>query len=153
MAGGESSGGPPQSYRPVRSLGSRLEAKLAKTRNHSAIGTTYPGAVSQRGGRKALWIEVRDSKTGDRKVSLYAAPPPRTRAEREQFLNRYVPMIFPGARLRTYAGGAATFVAGHLLISAHYGAVRDGARILPIEEQLPEPVADRPGQQGSLFAA
>lgn len=74
------------------------------------------------------------------------------RTDRERFLNRYVPQIFPGAKLRRYAGGAGTFIAGQLLITAHYGAVRDDATLLAIEEKLPEPIADRAGQ-GALFAA
>ena len=66
--------------------------------------------------RKGLWIEVRDSGTGERRISMYAAPVPRSRGDRERFLNRYVPQILPGAKLRTYAGGAATFIVGQLLI-------------------------------------
>lgn len=102
--------------------------------------------------RQALWVEVRNSENGERTLTLYGAPVPQNRAERERFLNRYVPMIFPGAELRTYAGGTATFVARHLLIIAHYGAVRDDSELMPLTERLPEPIADRPGQ-GTLFAA
>jgi hypothetical protein len=101
---------------------------------------------------RALWIEVRDSGTGERRIEVYAAPTPRTRTDREPYLNRYVPQIFPGAKLRTFAGGAATFVRDQLLITAHYGAVREGARVLPLEETHSEPLAARVGQ-GSLFAA
>lgn len=104
------------------------------------------------GERKGLWIEVRDSETGERRIAVYATEVPRNRIDRERFLNRYVPQIFPGAKLRTYTGGAATFIAGKLLITAHYGAVRDDAELLAIEEKAPEPVADRVGQ-GTLFAA
>ncbi|MGH2946522.1 MAG: hypothetical protein ACRDPC_09750 [Solirubrobacteraceae bacterium] len=78
--------------------------------------------------RKALWVEVRNSETGERTLSLYDAPVPQNRAERERFLNRYVPMIFAGAELRTYAGGAATFVARHLRrtrFTGHLGGERD----------------------------
>jgi hypothetical protein len=102
--------------------------------------------------RKALWVEIRNSETGERSVRLYDAPIPQNRGERERLLNRYVPMIFTGAELRTYAGGAATFVAGHLLITAHYGAVREHSELLPVEDRLPEPVAEELGQ-GTLFAA
>jgi len=100
---------------------------------------------------KALWVEVRDSSTGERRVDLYETPVPRNRGDRERLLNRLVPQIFPGAKLRTYAGGAATFVCEQLLITAHFGAVRDGVELLPLEEKLPEPLASRAGQ-GSLFA-
>lgn len=102
--------------------------------------------------RKGLWVEVRDSETGERRAAAYAAPEPRTRADRERLLNRHVPQIFPGAKLRTYAGGTATFIRGMLLITAHFGAVRDDAELLPIEERPVEPVASRTGQ-GALFAA
>jgi hypothetical protein len=110
---------------------------------------TYPPPVSP---RKALWIETRDSETGERRVEVYAAPVPRLRAERERFLNRVVPQIFPGAKLETFAGGTATFVRRALLIRAHYGPVREGVELLPFEERLPDPVASAEGQ-GSLFAA
>jgi hypothetical protein len=108
--------------------------------------------MQARPSSKALWVEVRDSATGERCVRHYAAPVPRTRGDRERLLNRIVPQIFPGAKLRTYAGGAATFVREQLLIKAHFGAVREGVELLPLEEKLPEPVAPRTGQ-GSLFAA
>ena len=102
--------------------------------------------------RKGLWIEVHDSETGERRVLVYATPVPRNRTDRERFLNRHVPQIFPEAKLRTYAGGTATFVADHLLITAHYGAVREDVELLPLNERLPEPVAKAVGQ-GTLFAA
>lgn len=102
--------------------------------------------------RKGLWIEVRDSDTGERTVSIYAAPVPKKRAERELFLNRYVPMIFPGAKMRRYAGGTGTYHCGMLLINAHYGAVTDEAEMLPLEERHDPPEAKRAGQ-GELFAA
>ena len=118
----------------------------------SHVSTDHPYVEARRSERKGLWIEVRNSETGERQVSIYATPIPRNRTDRERFLNRYVPQIFPGAKLRTYAGGAATFIAGQLLITAHYGAVRDGAELLPLEEKLPAPVAEGVGQ-GTLFAA
>jgi hypothetical protein len=118
--------------------------------SHTSTDQPYVEAMSSE--RKGLWIEVRDSETGERRVAIYAAPVPRNRTDRERFLNLYVPQIFPGAKLRTYAGGAATFIAEHLLITAHYGAVRDDAELLSVEEKLPEPVANRVGQ-GSLFTA
>lgn len=102
--------------------------------------------------RKGLWIEVRDAESGARRISIYSAPVPRNRAERERLLNRYVPQIFPGAKLRTYSGGVATFVRGPLLIAAHYGAVRDDVELLSIEETSEGPVAHTVGQ-GTLFAA
>jgi hypothetical protein len=102
--------------------------------------------------RKALWVEIRDSSNGERRIELYDAPIPRLHSERERFLNRDVPTIFPGAKLRTIAGGAGTFVCGELLITAHYGAIRDDAVLNPFEERLPEPVAEAVGQ-GELFAA
>ena len=102
--------------------------------------------------RKALWIETRDSETGERRVDVYAAPIPKSRGDRERLLNQTVPQIFPGAELRTFAGGTATFVRDALLISAHYGPVREGIQLLPFEERLPEPMATGRGQ-GSLFAA
>lgn len=107
-----------------------------------------PGSRTDR----ALWLEVRDSATGERRVEVYAAPTPRTRADREPYLNRYVTQIFPGAKLRTFAGGAGTFVRDQLLITAHYGAIREGAHVLPLEERHPEPLAARVGQ-GSLFGS
>lgn len=108
--------------------------------------------MSDRATAKALWVEVRDSDTGERRVDHYAAPIPSTRNERERLLNRLIPQIFPGASLRTYAGGTATFVRDQLLITAHFGAVRGEVRLQPLEEKLPEPVAAKAGQ-GSLFAA
>lgn len=102
--------------------------------------------------QKALWVEVRNSETGERTVRPYAAQIPKTRAERELFLNETIPQIFPGAKLRTYGGGVGTFVSGMLLIEAHYGAVRDGAELAPVPEHPLEPVTDEPGQ-GRLFAA
>jgi hypothetical protein len=110
------------------------------------------GKTMAQGERKALWIEVHDAETGERQRDLYSAPIPRTRAERERFLNRHVPQIFPGAKLRTYTGAAAKFVRGSLLITAHYGAVADDVELQALEEHYPEPVADSVGQ-GSLFAA
>lgn len=102
--------------------------------------------------RKGLWVEVRDSDTGERTIKIYDAPIPVRRTERERFLNRYVPMIFPGAKLRRYAGGTATYHCGMLLINAHYGAVHDDAELLPLEQRLEQPEAKRAGQ-GELFAA
>lgn len=102
--------------------------------------------------KKALWIEVRNSNTGERTLQPYAAPIPTTRAQRELFLNQLVPQIFPGAKLRTYGGGVGTFICGALLIEAHYGAVRDDTKLAPLPERQLEPVTDGPGQ-GSLFAA
>ncbi len=100
---------------------------------------------------KGLWVEVRDSQSGDRRVSVYAAPVPSSRSERERLLNRSVREIFPGAKLRTYSGGVAKFVSGPLLISAHYGAVRAEVELIPLERKRPEPVAEGIGQ-GILFA-
>lgn len=102
--------------------------------------------------RKALWVEVRDSSNGERRIAVYDAPVPRSRPDRERFLNRYVPMIFPGAELRTYAGGEATFIRELLLITAHYGAVRDDVELLALDEKVPDPIVKTVGQ-GSLFAA
>jgi hypothetical protein len=102
--------------------------------------------------RKALWVEVRDSESGERTVDHYSAPVPRNRAEREILLNRIVPQIYPGAQLRTYGGGVATFVRGMLLIEAHYGAVKEGTELKPVPEHNLQPIADGKGQ-GSLFAA
>lgn len=102
--------------------------------------------------RKALWVEIRDSSNGERRTELYDAPIPKTRRDNERLLNRHLPMIFPGAELRTYAGGAGTFIAYPLLITAHYGPVSDDAVLLPFEERLPQPEATEPGQ-GALFAA
>ncbi len=116
------------------------------------MSTTHFHAEPMLNERKGLWIEVRDSETGERHVWIYAAPVPRSRTDRERFLNRYVPQIFPGAKLRTYAGGAATFLVRQLLIRAHYGAVRHDAELLPLDEKLPEPTAASVGQ-GTLFAA
>lgn len=126
-----------------------LEQDVNQPRDDAAYIRPVDSASRQ---RKALWVEIRDSSNGERRIELYDAPIPKTRQERELFLNRYVPMIFPGAKLRTYAGGTGTFIADPLLIAAHYGAVRDDAELLPVDERLPEPVADRVGQ-GSLFAA
>jgi hypothetical protein len=125
--------------------------------SHERETPTYPRSVetesqSRTAKRKALWVEIRDSSNGERRIELYDAPIPKTRADRERFLNRYVPMIYPGAKLRTLAGGSGTFVADLLLITAHYGEVREDTELLPLEERLPDPVADRVGQ-GSLFAA
>jgi len=116
----------------------------------SDTSTASLHAAPSLGERSALWLDVRDSDTGERHVSIYAAPVPRNRVDRERFLNRYVPQIFPGAKLRTYTGGAATFLVRHLLIRAHYGAVRDDAELLPLEETLPKPAATGVGQ-GRLF--
>lgn len=102
--------------------------------------------------RKALWVEVRDSETGQRIVEQYEAPIPKTRTEREAFLNKVVPQIFPGAELRTYGGGVATFVRDMLLIEAHYGAVRDGAELSPLPDRPVQPVFEDE-DQGRLFAA
>jgi len=113
--------------------------------------STYPESVSPV-KRRALWIEVRDSQTGERRIEHYEAPIPKSRTDRERFLNRCVPAIYPGAELRSYAGGAGTFVSGALLITAHYGAVREDTELRPIEEQPSEPVAEDLGQ-GELFAA
>ncbi|MGH2946519.1 MAG: hypothetical protein ACRDPC_09735 [Solirubrobacteraceae bacterium] len=45
-----------------------------------------------------------------------------------------------------------TGCAAHLLITAHYGEVREDSELVPLKERRPEPIADRPGQ-GTLFAA
>jgi hypothetical protein len=115
----------------------------------STASTSVETVPSQ---RKGLWIEVRDSESGERRISIYSAPVPRTRTERERLLNHWVPQIFPGAKLRTYAGGVAKFVLGPLLIAAHYGAVRPDAELIPIEEADGGPIARELGQ-GTLFAA
>lgn len=119
---------------------------------HRSETPAYLESVNGRSQRKALWVEVRDSSTGERRVEVYAAPVPRTSSERELFLNRHVPSIFPGAKLRTFAGGTGTFILDPLLITAHYGAVGDDVDLLPVKETLPEPVATGAGQ-GSLSAA
>ena len=100
--------------------------------------------------KKALWVEVRDSATGERNLSLYEAPIPCYQRERERYLNKQVPQLFPGAELRSYSGGVGTFVRDMLLISAHYGAVREGVSLTSFRARLPEPVATGPGQ-GLLF--
>jgi hypothetical protein len=99
--------------------------------------------------RKGLWVEVRDSESGQRTLAVYDAPIPNGRTDRERSLNRSVPRLFPGATLRAYAGGTAKFVRGSLLIAAHYGAVRHDTELLPLEE-IPAPVLDYAGQ-GTLF--
>jgi hypothetical protein len=110
------------------------------------------GAPVEAGSRKGLWIDVRDAASGERRTEIYDAPVPAIRADREAFLNRQVPTIFPGARLRSYSGGAATFICGSLLIAAHYGAIREDAQLISMPERAQDPVADGVGQ-GTLFAA
>jgi hypothetical protein len=114
----------------------------------SSTATTEPTSPLV---RKGLWVEVRNSESGDRTISIYAAPIPQSRADRERFLNRSIPRIFPGAKLRTYAGGTAKFVRGPLLIAAHYGAVRDDMELVPLEALPQEPTVEYVGQ-GTLFA-
>lgn len=119
---------------------------------HESDNHPYLEDVSTPAPRKALWIEIRDSSTGERRIEVYATPIPKNRGDRERLLNRHVPAIYPGAKMRTYAGGAGTFIRDMLLITAHFAAVADDVELLPVEEGATEPVASSVGQ-GSLFAA
>ncbi len=68
---------------------------LERNVDHKSEEPTYLREVEGNGSdRKALWLDIRDSSNGERRTELYDAPVPKTRVERERFLNRYVPMIY-----------------------------------------------------------
>lgn len=81
--------------------------------------------------REALWIDLRTGRGISRRL-LFDAHPPRVRRERERALREAVEQVFPSATIRSYSGGVAQFEWDDAVLVAHFGAVRDGAELLPL---------------------
>lgn len=71
-------------------------------------------------------VEARDLDTDERSVTRFdIARPSGTDSERRE-LERLVASVHPNAKIRSFAGGAATFVDRQHLVVAHY-AQRPGS--------------------------
>jgi hypothetical protein len=71
---------------------------------------------------RTLIVEARDLDTDERTVvTLEVSMPPDAAAQRAQMAEA-VGQLHPEARLRSFGGGAASFLDSQQLVVAHYGA-------------------------------
>jgi hypothetical protein len=83
--------------------------------------------------QQALWVDFREPGGGHRQL-LFDASPPHNKRLREARLKELVARIWPEAESVEYSGGVGTFEVGSGIAVAHFGPVRGGVQLLPIEE-------------------
>ncbi len=89
-------------------------------------------------------LEARDLDTDERSVTRFQIAPPCGADSERRELERLVATVHPSARIRSFAGGAATFIDRQHLVVAHYPKrPRGGSRQRSDEES----------SQDVLFAA
>lgn len=86
--------------------------------------------------RQALWVDLREPGQEPR-LLLFDASAPADKREREAQLEAAVERVWPRAQLLSYGGGVAEFKVGTGIAVAHFGPVRDGAELLPLQRVLP----------------
>lgn len=102
-----------------------------------------PGAAE-----RTLVVEARDLDTDERSVDTITVDMPVDDAGQRAQFARVVARLHPDAQMRSFGGGAASFLDSQRLIVAHY-ALSSGAE--PATASLSGPPAQV--EQQSLFAA
>lgn len=96
---------------------------------------------------RTLVVEARDLDTDERTVATFVVEMPADDAGRRAQLKVLVARLHPLARMRSYDGGAASFLDSESLVVAHYSA--------RAAQRMHEPAVDWPQQaeQQPLFTA
>lgn len=89
-----------------------------------------------------LVIEARDLDTDERTVAILEVEMPLDEAGQRAQLAAAVARLHPGARMRSFGGGAASFLDSQRLVVAHYSGAGEqlvpdssGERIEQVEQQ------------------
>jgi hypothetical protein len=97
---------------------------------------------------RTLVVEARHLDTDDRTVSTVEVEMPVDEVGQRAQLAELVAGLHPGVRMRSFGGGAASFLgAEHLVVAQYVGADHDR------EGASGEVKVHQPAQQQSLFAA
>ncbi len=75
-----------------------------------------------------ILVEARDLDTDERSVTRFEISPPSGTDSKRRELERLVATVHPNAKIRSFAGGAATFLDRQHLVVAHYAGQPRGAR-------------------------
>ncbi len=79
----------------------------------------------------ALWVDIRESGGGHRRL-LFDAEPPHNKRLREARLKELIRLIWPDAEPVGYSGGVGRFEVGVATAVAHFAPVRSGVPLLPV---------------------
>lgn len=84
-------------------------------------------------------VEARDLDTDDRTIAKFEVEMPTDEAGQRAQLAGLVARLHPDARMRSFGGGAASFLDSQRLIVAHYSRVAEqptqAARVERVEQQ------------------
>jgi hypothetical protein len=114
---------------------------VASDLSHTVIPVTGSRKV-----RRVLIVEARDLDTDDRRSEEFEVDAPTDEAGQREQLAAIVASVHPDAQMRSFGSGAASFLDGHYLVVAHYGA-----RLEAVSRATES--AESRGDQQSLFAA
>jgi hypothetical protein len=88
-----------------------------------------PNDAAQSPPATTLTIEARDLDTDAREQTVLDAVPPRDPSGQRTALVEAVRSLFPGAKFRSFANGAATFLdAQHLIVASYADVPKAGRR-------------------------
>jgi hypothetical protein len=128
--------------------GSPESATYLRRCDRDVRSPAYRPAAPMRAATRTLVVEARHLDTDDRSVARFEVDMPVDEPGQRAQLSELVAGLHPAARMRSFGGGAASFLDAEHLVVAHYvGREQD-------EDSAERAVTARPPtRQQSLFAA